>query len=327
MKHLGEWIFDQRGRVVVAAFLLTLAALPFAGTVFDVAKQGGFDDPTSEAGHVETFLAEHEIGFPNADDLVLVIESPEARIQSVPIALEIRKLISAAIADPMVSRVTSRESLIKPDGLDAKDDMATLVLIAMRGTDDEKRTYYKEVLGPKLRSEIVQVRHSGLIPGNVELTETVVRDLRRAELIALPVTLVALLVLFGGIVPALLPIVIAGISLALSWGLTRILGQWIDISVLALTPRCSRSAWPSTIRCLWSSAIARKWHAWVTTYVRRSAPHRRRPGVLSCFLGRPQRSAWGPSSFSTRCSCAQSRWARCWRSSPGSSSPRCCCPH
>lgn len=236
VQRLGEWIYDHTGRVIVATLLLTLAALPFAATVFDIAKQGGFHDASTESGQVASFLDEHDIGFPNADDLVLVITAREGRLAAPEAGLEVGQIISRALADPMVTRVTSREALVKPEGLDAPDGTATLVLISMHGTDDEKRTYYDEVLEPKLRSEIVDVRHSGLIPGNVELTETVVTDLRRAELIALPITLVALLILFGGVVPALLPIIIAGISLALSWGLTRILGEWVDISVLALTP-------------------------------------------------------------------------------------------
>ena len=222
MRRLGEWVYDHRWRVVVAALLLALASLPTAARVFDVAKQGGFEDPSSEAAQVEEFLTKQGLGFAGIDDLFLIVTSPEEPLVAVPVAKEIDRLASVGLADPLVSRVVYRN-----------EDLISMTLL---GSDDEKRTHYEEVLEPQLRSETLDVIHGGLTPGNVELTETVVRDLRRAELIALPLTLLALWLLFGGIVPALLPIVTAVLSLLLAWGAIGILGRYVNISVLALTP-------------------------------------------------------------------------------------------
>ncbi len=59
-------------------------------------------------------------------------------------------------------------------------------------------------------------------------------DLRRVELLALPLTLVTLLFVFGSVVAAALPIVMGVMAVAVTSGLLTILTLQVDISVLAL---------------------------------------------------------------------------------------------
>lgn len=59
-------------------------------------------------------------------------------------------------------------------------------------------------------------------------------DLRRVELLALPLTLIALLVVFGSVVAATLPILMGVMAVSMTSGLLSIITLQVDISVLAL---------------------------------------------------------------------------------------------
>jgi putative drug exporter of the RND superfamily len=63
------------------------------------------------------------------------------------------------------------------------------------------------------------------------LTQT---DLQRVELLALPLTLIALLVVFGSVVAAALPIVMGVMAVSITSGILAIITLQVDISVLAL---------------------------------------------------------------------------------------------
>ncbi len=69
--------------------------------------------------------------------------------------------------------------------------------------------------------------------GSVSLafTETSEKDLQKAELIGIPIALVILLIVFGALVAAGLPILLAILSIMVSLGITFIIGNIFDLSI------------------------------------------------------------------------------------------------
>src|SRR5690606_19122579 len=59
-------------------------------------------------------------------------------------------------------------------------------------------------------------------------------DLRKAELIGLPIALVVLVIVFGALVAAGLPIMFAFVGILVAVGLTGIVGLQFDLSVFVL---------------------------------------------------------------------------------------------
>ncbi|PLT27643.1 MMPL family transporter [Peribacillus deserti] len=59
-------------------------------------------------------------------------------------------------------------------------------------------------------------------------------DLKRAELIGLPVALVVLLLAFGSLAASIMPIIIGGITVVISFGILSFLGERIQLSVFVL---------------------------------------------------------------------------------------------
>ncbi|MCP3029316.1 MMPL family transporter [Halobacillus sp. A5] len=59
-------------------------------------------------------------------------------------------------------------------------------------------------------------------------------DLKRAELIGVPVALIILIVAFGTVIASLLPLVIGGITIITGFGILTLIGRYMDLSIFIL---------------------------------------------------------------------------------------------
>lgn len=85
----------------------------------------------------------------------------------------------------------------------------------------------------KFAIEGTRVQLAGLQPVVYALNEGMQRDIHRAELIALPLVAILLYFVFGGVVAALLPVIIGGLTIAGSQGLMRLETNFIDVNAFA----------------------------------------------------------------------------------------------
>lgn len=78
---------------------------------------------------------------------------------------------------------------------------------SLAGSETTQRETFEDEVAPLLVSDSFEVRAGSTVPAAVELSDAIESDLQRAELLTLPLTLVLLLVVFGGVVAAVLPLV------------------------------------------------------------------------------------------------------------------------
>lgn len=71
------------------------------------------------------------------------------------------------------------------------------------------------------------------VVGN-QVVDTVVSDLARAEVLAFPVLLVLSLVIFRGVVAALVPLLLGGLTIVLATAGLRLLDEWTPMSIFAM---------------------------------------------------------------------------------------------
>ena len=113
-------------------------------------------------------------------------------------------------------------------GKDGRSIVVPLGLAAARNDDDTTLPKASEVVGPVLEvTRRLQSEHPELVIGQVgpgsidrEIDATLGRDFQRAELVSLPITLVILLIAFGAVVAAGVPLVLGIGSVAVALGLT-----------------------------------------------------------------------------------------------------------
>src|SRR6202011_4912444 len=106
------------------------------------------------------------------------------------------------------------------------DMTRTFVSIPLKGgNDDEILNTYKDVQNALEQLDGGNVELAGLQPLANELTGTIAKDQQRAEVLALPLVAVVLFFVFGGVVAAVLPVMVGGLSIAGALGIMRTIAE------------------------------------------------------------------------------------------------------
>jgi RND superfamily putative drug exporter len=226
----------RRSRLVlVVAVLFVALAGALGGGVADSLTAGGFDDPATESARAEEVLAQKfDTGVPN---LVLVASAPDGDVDSPAAAEAGQALTDELAAEPGVTDVVSYWSEGNAPPLRSDDGSRALVIARIEGDDDQVEARIEE-LGPRLQrsgdGEALEVEVGGFAQVFHEVGNTIEEDLVKAEMIALPITLVLLVLIFGSVVAASLPLVIGIMSIFGTFLVLQLLSGVTEVSIYAL---------------------------------------------------------------------------------------------
>jgi putative drug exporter of the RND superfamily len=224
----------RRRRLVLALFALGLLVSGALGAqLFDRLQSQGFDDPGSESAAAAAALADDfGVSDPAA---VLAVEIP-AGVDDPAAAQEATTLVADLAAEADVTQVVSYWTSGRPDALRGDDERTAQVLVFSDADTAEAEEALAADLVEKYEGDrdglVVHVGGTAAV-GNA-LNETITEDLARAESIAVPVTLVLLLLVFGSVVSAGLPFSVAGGAILGSFLAVWIVSLTTDVSVFAL---------------------------------------------------------------------------------------------
>jgi RND superfamily putative drug exporter len=123
----------------------------------------------------------------------------------------------------------------------SRDGRRALAVVELRGEAAAFSSLEFSVLPPdvypslraKVKTETLEVLPVGNIPLNRDFTEVTRTDLRRAELVILPLVVVLLLLVFGSVVAALLPLAVGALSMAGAIAGTLLMARYTSVSVYA----------------------------------------------------------------------------------------------
>ncbi|WNI15607.1 MMPL family transporter [Actinacidiphila sp. ITFR-21] len=216
---------------LLLALLLTALAVAAGSGVADRLASGGWEAPESQSSYATDALAQH---FPASQpNLVLLVDARGAGVDSPAVVAQAGELTRELAADRAVSGVTSYWSTHAP-ALRARDGGSALITARLRGDDDAVADEVKRI-APAYRGDHgpVKVTIGGSAAVRDELQTTIKDDLVRAEVIALPVTLLLLVMVFGSAVAALLPLVIGIMAILGTSAVLRAVTEFTDVSVFA----------------------------------------------------------------------------------------------
>ncbi|MFE9098366.1 MMPL family transporter [Streptomyces sp. NPDC007264] len=227
-----RWVTARPRLSLFVALLLTALAVVAGSGVADRLGSGGWQDPAAQSTYATEAL---EREFPASQpNLLLLVDSGRRGVDDPAVAAEAEHLAERLASEPGVTGVGSYWRSGAP-ALRAEDGHEAL--IAARITGEEKTAsdtldriapHYRGAHGP------VRVAVGGPVAVRSEMQQTIREDLTRAELIALPVTLVLLVMVFGSAVAALLPLGIGIVAILGTNAVLRGLTELTDVSVFAL---------------------------------------------------------------------------------------------
>jgi RND superfamily putative drug exporter len=212
---------DRRAKVVViAAVLIAVIAGALGGGVASKLSSFGADDPDTDSYKAAAQMAETTGLDANPGLIVLVTPADREKVD---------RVVRVVRGDPATGRVATafgdggREQL-------SRDGRSTYVAVTFRDEQGEDAT---ERLRPELQ-RIEGVTVGGVEAAELVANETVESDLQRAELMAFPILFLLSLWFFRSLVAALLPLMVGGMSIVLTFLGLSIAAEGVDISVFAL---------------------------------------------------------------------------------------------
>jgi putative drug exporter of the RND superfamily len=214
--------------------LLAVALGVFGVPVAKSLSASGFQDPNAESSRATELLTKK---FHQGDVQLLVIvsypdgiDSPEARETGTRIVDQLKR-------SPHVATVTSPWTTPPAAAADlvSKDRTAGLIVAGITGDEGQQQIYAKELSNQVGRGDgDVAVRTGGTAMVNVQVTDQSQRDLLLMESIAIPLSFLVLVWVFGGLVAAALPVAVGGMAILGALAVLRIISFTTDVSIFAL---------------------------------------------------------------------------------------------
>ena len=225
----GRILCRLRWVVLVA----TVGFAAFAGIwgtgVFDSLEDGGsLDDPASESQRIGPRVTE-EFGRQHVD-LVVLYSSDELTVAD----QEFRDAVVAATerfrAHPAVEMVTSYYETESAEMI-STDEHATFLPIRLVATAGDEEVEEVQDIAP-VRGLDAQV--GGQLAIDLDLDTQIGDDVARAEMIALPILLVLLVIIFGSVVAATTPLLVGVLAILGALTVIRAITMFAEVSVFSI---------------------------------------------------------------------------------------------
>jgi RND superfamily putative drug exporter len=230
--RLAHFLLTRRRWVLAASVLVLVGFATLAAGTFSVLKAGGFDDPSSGSSRAKVVLDSRFGGSPNL--LLLVTPARGASLDSAATVARVETVTATLKADPDVDSVVSWWGT-RQASLRSKDGSSALIAVHVTGDESASAKSASTIIDRvTVRSGPVTVQAGGQLGVGNDVTNQVGKDLALAEAIAVPLTVLLLLLAFGSVVAALLPLSVGLMAIGGAFAVLDVLGHLTDVSTYAI---------------------------------------------------------------------------------------------
>ncbi len=229
---LGRVAYRRRRLIVVLWSVACVAGLVATMHVTGSLAAGGFTNPSSPSQQGQRQMQER-LGFGPAS-LTVVFSSEALPARSPLFKDKVEEALSGVEDAPLQGLIGVRTVWSTGDAsFYSRDGRATFAVLEFDGTSEEVQAQI-----PALRRVLTPTGLTMRLTGDpavyAELEERSWADLRTAESYTIPVAMLVLVLIFGTLVAAGLPVVAGGMAVTVTLGLFWLVAQVLDISVFAM---------------------------------------------------------------------------------------------
>ena len=234
----GEFAYQHR-RVIplVVVAIIILLYLTFGMRLSDRMSQEGWDDPNSDSTTAAAIEA-RTFGRDNNGDVILLFTAETGTIDESPEFGHIQEYLTNLLANhpDQIDHITSYFDK-RVDRLISQDKRTAFAAIALKGNGDQTlkdfRAIEVQLAGASRMFPGVSTQIAGATAVADALDEGMSQDISRAEFYALPAVALLLLVVFGSLVAACMPLIVGCLSIVGSLGVLSILAGFTQVNVFA----------------------------------------------------------------------------------------------
>jgi RND superfamily putative drug exporter len=216
------------------AALVVIAAAVFGIPVPKALSAGGYEDPSSESAQADDLLAAR---FDQGQLKMLIAVTADNGAQTGVAQTVGTEIVQACRQSPHVADLTSPWT-VPPEAaapLISKDGKTGLVIAGIAGDESDAQKYAQELYDQLPHSrDGVTVNFGGMATVYREITTQTQQDLLRMEAIAIPLSFLVLIWVFGGVLAALLPLSVGIVAIIGSMAVLRAITFVSDVSIYAL---------------------------------------------------------------------------------------------
>ncbi|MCW2687243.1 MAG: putative superfamily drug exporter [Mycobacterium sp.] len=221
-------------RIIGVALLVMVATAVFGIPVAKSLSAGGFQDPTSESSQAARLLSDK---FARGDMQMFITITSDAGAQSTAARAVGTDIVAQLQASPYVTQVISAWTAPPSTaaGLISKDGKTGLIVIGIAGGENGAQQHANALAHQLVHDrDGVTVRAGGEAMIYVQVTHQTEKDLVLMESIAIPLSFVVLVWVFGGVLAAALPVAVGGLAILGSMAVLRAVTLFTDVSIFAL---------------------------------------------------------------------------------------------
>ncbi|BBZ32223.1 MMPL family transporter [Mycolicibacterium confluentis] len=225
-------------RIIALAVLTMIACAAFGLPVAKSLSAGGFQDPGSQSTRASELLADK---FDQGDmQLVFAVTAPEG-VKSVEATDAARDIIDQIKSSEHIASVTSAWTAPPAAAAEliSRDGKTGLIVAGVSGGESKAQKYAQEVVDSV--TETIPAKHVGvtIVTGGQALVYSQIskqseHDLLLMESIAIPLSFLVLVWVFGGLLAAALPMAVGALAIVGAMSVLRLITFATDVSIFAL---------------------------------------------------------------------------------------------
>src|SRR4051812_2682733 len=227
--RLGRLAVRRRWWIIGIWAAILLVAIPIAPRVVGVLRAGGFILDDLESARAKALL-QTELGTPPSA-VVVVLHSPASEAGTRAFEAPAAEAVAHVAEAPGVVRVLSH--LVSPRQISADRHTAYDVVFLSIPPDDSPAAL------PGIRDRLVappgldvELAGGPAFYGDVQAVSE--SDLRRSEVVSLPLAAIALLIVFGSVVSAAIPLIVGGTAVVVALAAISIVAGLTPMSIFVL---------------------------------------------------------------------------------------------
>lgn len=223
--------------VLAGALIVFVLAGAYGASVAAGLLAGGYSDPNSESSRANTLLDE-EFVRGGLQVVVKLDARPGVDVATDAAARRVGGQLTAELeAMPFVQRpiLSVWSNPAAASALQSRERNSALIIVTLAGGEAEAPAHAEDVANALTgERDGITISVGGQATVYSQVNRQTSHDLLIAEAIAIPVSFVVLIVVFGGLVAAGLPIVVGVASIIGTFALLRLISSFTDVSVFAL---------------------------------------------------------------------------------------------
>ncbi|NLE80054.1 MAG: MMPL family transporter [Rhodococcus sp.] len=232
----GSIVYRARFTVIAAMVAGMLGLAAYGLDLEDHLSQSGWFDPGSESVTASK-LADETFGRDTLADVVALYTAPDGKTVDDPeFAAKISENLNALQDEEQILKING--SYFEAEGvvgagqpmLRDEEGKHAFASIGIAGDNDTEVTNNFREVKDQFYIDGVDVQLAGLQPVAGALNDTMAKDIRRMEMLAIPAVGVLLFFVFGGVVAAALPLIIGGLTVVAANGIVRLITNFTEVN-------------------------------------------------------------------------------------------------